>query len=161
MIRPPRLILFLAASVCLGQSTFANSDWQIIKLGNREFLSAENIGTFYGLFSVADPIAKTAHLVNGTNEVEMKLGSREIMINGARNWLSFPVVEKDGQLLISRVDLAKTLEPQLRPQMIPNLGKVQTVVIDPGHGGYDRGAICNSGYEKNFALDVARQLRPI
>ena len=83
------------------------------------------------------------------------------MINGVRNWLSFPVIEKDGKLLISRVDLAKTLEPQLRPHMIQNMGKVQTVVLDAGHGGYDKGACSSYGCEKDFTLDVARQFRPL
>ena len=83
------------------------------------------------------------------------------MINGVRNWLCFPVAEKDGQYLVSRVDLAKTLEPQLRPQMIPNLGQFKTVVLDPGHGGYDKGATSGYGCEKDFALDVARNIKPL
>src|SRR5207302_8893629 len=53
------------------------------------------------------------------------------------------------------------LEPQLRPQRIPNLDRVQTVVLDPGHGGYDKGATSNYGCEKDFALDVARKVRPL
>jgi N-acetylmuramoyl-L-alanine amidase len=38
---------------------------------------------------------------------------------------------------------------------------VQTIVLDPGHGGFDKGAISSYGYEKDYALDVARQLRPL
>jgi N-acetylmuramoyl-L-alanine amidase len=162
MIRPTQLALFTAfAFVCVSQATWAASDWQIIKVGNRDFLSVDNIAKFYGLSSIADPIVKKIRLDNGRNELEVRLDSREVLINGARNWLSFPVAEKDGKLLISRVDLAKTIEPQLRPQMISNMGKVQTVVLDPGHGGYDKGAISSYGCEKDFALDVARQLRPL
>jgi N-acetylmuramoyl-L-alanine amidase len=41
------------------------------------------------------------------------------------------------------------------------MGKVQTVVLDPGHGGYDKGQVSRYGSEKDFALDVARKLRPI
>ena len=113
------------------------------------------------MLTIADPVLKKVRLGNPRNELEARLDSREVMINGARNWLSFPVTEKDGKLLISRVDLAKTLEPQLRPQMIQNMGKVQTVVLDAGHGGYDKGACSNYGCEKDFTLDVARQLRPL
>ncbi|HXA08819.1 MAG TPA: N-acetylmuramoyl-L-alanine amidase, partial [Chthoniobacterales bacterium] len=78
-----------------------------------------------------------------------------------RNWLCFPVTEKDGHYLVSRVDLAKTLEPELRPQMISNLGQFKTVVLDPGHGGYDKGAMSPYGCEKDFALDVARNIKPL
>ncbi len=161
---PPVRHAFLFALLFIGISALAQagSDWQVIKVGNRDYLSTDNIAKFYGLSSsVIDPVAKKIRLENGRNELELRLASREAMINGVRNWLSFPVTEKDGQLLVSRVDLAKTLEPQLRPQMIANLGKVRTVVLDPGHGGYDKGAISSYGCEKDFALDVARQLRPM
>jgi N-acetylmuramoyl-L-alanine amidase len=107
------------------------------------------------------PSDKHIRLDNGKVSLDVQLDSREIIINGARNWLCFPVAEKDGQYLISRVDLSKTLEPQLRPQMIPNLGHFKTVVLDPGHGGYDNGAVSPYGYEKNFALDVALELKPL
>jgi N-acetylmuramoyl-L-alanine amidase len=82
-------------------------------------------------------------------------------VNGIRNWLCFPVIAHDNKFLVSRIDLAKTIEPQLRPHMIQRSGKIQTVVLDPGHGGFDKGAASTFGSEKNFALDVARQLRPM
>ncbi len=152
------LILFFAAGRPI---LHAATDWNVIKVGHRDYLTVDNVAKFYGFFSSADPAAHRIHLANGRNDLSVLLDSREIMIDGVRNWLSFPVIEKNGEYLISRVDLAKTLEPQLRPQMIPDLGKVTTVVLDPGHGGYDKGATCRYGYEKNFALDVAKQLRPL
>lgn len=33
------------------------------------------------------------------------------------------------------------------------------VVIDPGHGGHDGGAVANEHIEKNLALEIAKQLR--
>jgi N-acetylmuramoyl-L-alanine amidase len=36
---------------------------------------------------------------------------------------------------------------------------VTTVVLDPGHGGHDRGASSRFGFEKDFALDVALRAR--
>jgi N-acetylmuramoyl-L-alanine amidase len=95
------------------------------------------------------------------NPLEFVSGSREMMINGARSWLCFPVIEQNGRLLVSRTDVAKTIEPLVRPHRVPNVGKVQTVVVDPGHGGYDKGQVSRYGYEKDFALDVARKLRPL
>jgi N-acetylmuramoyl-L-alanine amidase len=161
-MRFPGLALFFTFALT-AHSAFAKSaaDWQVIKVGNREYLSVDNIAKFYKFSTVSDSLLKKVRLGNDRNELEARLYSREIMVNGVRNWLSFPVIEKDGKLLISRVDLAKTLEPQLRPHMIPNLGKVQTIVLDPGHGGYDKGACSKYGCEKDFALDVARQLRPL
>ena len=135
--------------------------WQIVKIGSHDYLTADNIAAFYGLPAGVAPVDKTIHLENEKGSLEFTLGSRDLRINGVRNWLSFPVLEKDGKFLISRLDLAETIEPQMRPQMIGNIGKVQTIVLDPGHGGYDKGAISRYGCEKDYTLDVARQLRPM
>lgn len=135
--------------------------WHIVKIGTHDYLTARNIAEFYGLPAGVEPVNKTIHLENETSSLEFTLGSRDVRINGARNWLSFPVLEKDGQFLISRLDLAETIEPQMRPQMIRNIAKVRTVVLDPGHGGYDKGACSRFGCEKDYTLDVARQLRPL
>ncbi|MBA3544485.1 MAG: N-acetylmuramoyl-L-alanine amidase [Chthoniobacterales bacterium] len=151
------LILLLA----FAGSAPAAPDWKIVKISGREYLTADNIAAFYGLPTGAKPIENRLRIDNGNSSLEFQLGSREVMINGVRNWLCFPVTEKDGEYLVSRVDLAKTLEPQLRPQMIPNLGQFKTVVVDAGHGGSDKGAISSYGYEKDFALDVARNIKPL
>ncbi len=135
--------------------------WQVVKIGSHDYLTADNIADFYGLPAGVAPVGKTIHLENEKGILEFTLGSRDIRINGARNWLSFPVIEQNGKFLISRLDLAETIEPQMRPQMISNIGKVQTIVLDPGHGGYDKGAISRFGCEKDYTLDVARQLRPL
>ncbi|MDQ6913362.1 MAG: N-acetylmuramoyl-L-alanine amidase, partial [Verrucomicrobiota bacterium] len=73
----------------------------------------------------------------------------------------FPILERGGKYLVSRIDLAKTIEPQFRPHMIKNLGRIKTVVIDPGHGGVEKGAGSSYGNEKDFTLDVALKLRPL
>jgi N-acetylmuramoyl-L-alanine amidase len=45
--------------------------------------------------------------------------------------------------------------------MIRNLGRIKTVVLDPGHGGVEKGAASSYGNEKDFTLDVALKLRPL
>jgi N-acetylmuramoyl-L-alanine amidase len=45
--------------------------------------------------------------------------------------------------------------------MIRNLAKIKTVVIDPGHGGVEKGAASSFGNEKDFTLDVGLKLRPL
>ncbi|MDQ6808243.1 MAG: N-acetylmuramoyl-L-alanine amidase, partial [Verrucomicrobiota bacterium] len=156
--RAAAVALALLALTCVAH---AASDWQVIKVGVRDYLSLDNIAKFYGLPTGVAPIGKTLRLYNGRIDLQVTLDSREAVVNGVRNWLSFPVIAKDGQFLMSRIDLAKTVEPQLRPQMIPNLAKIQTIVLDPGHGGHDKGALSTYGAEKDYTLDVARQLKPL
>ncbi len=136
-------------------------EWQLIKVGARDYLSADNIAKFYGLLGNVDSTGKTVVLNNGRNQLQLTLDSREAIVNGVRNWLCFPVIAQDDKFLVSRIDLAKTIEPQLRPQMLQPRGQVKTVVLDPGHGGHDKGARSRLGNEKEFTLDVARKLRPL
>jgi N-acetylmuramoyl-L-alanine amidase len=140
----------------------ASAEWQVIKIGRWDYLSVENVAKFYGFDQPATPVNKTIRLDNGTLNLEVTLDSRDAVVNGVRNWLCFPVIaHSDGRYLISRIDLAKTIEPQFRPHMVRNLPKLRTVVLDPGHGGVEKGAISAYGYEKDFALDVALQLKPM
>jgi N-acetylmuramoyl-L-alanine amidase len=156
-----KVFLAFLTLLALASGVPAASDWQIVKLSGREYLTVDNIAKFYGLPTGIAPVEKRIRIDNGTNSLEFQLDSREVMINGVRSWLCFPVTEKDGHYLVSRVDLSKSLDPQLRPQRIPNLGQFKTVVLDPGHGGYDKGATSGYGCEKDFALDVARDIRPL
>src|SRR5205809_2880303 len=155
------LALALFSSFTISSLVFAAEDWQIIKVNGHDYLTVENIGKFYGLPADVVPSGEKTQLEPVKNPLEFVRGSREAIINGARSWLCFPLVEQDGKILVSRTDVAKTIEPLVRPHRVLNVGKVQTVVLDPGHGGYDKGQVSRYGAEKDFALDVARKLRPI
>ncbi|EDY21177.1 cell wall hydrolase/autolysin [Chthoniobacter flavus Ellin428] len=109
----------------------------------------------------ATPLSKTITLDSGKSQLEVTVGLREASINGVKHWLAFPVAFHDGQVLVSRLDLSKIIEPNLRPELIPGMTPVTTVVLDPGHGGHDNGAVSKYGYEKNFALDVALRARKL
>ncbi len=103
--------------------------------------------------------SKAIRLDSGKMQLEVTVGLRECEINGVKHWLAFPVAFHDGQVLVSRLDLSKIIEPSLRPELIPGMLPVTTVVLDPGHGGHDRGATSRFGFEKDFALDVALRAR--
>src|ERR1700758_4100855 len=155
-------LVSVCASLAIAPTlAFAGSDWQIIKVSGHDYLSVDNISRFYGLPAGIAAWGEKIQFETVKNPLEFVSGSREAMINGARSWLCFPLLEQDGKFLVSRTDVAKTIEPLVRPHRVPNVGKVQTVVLDPGHGGYDKGQVSRYGCEKDFALDVARKLRPI
>src|SRR5215468_3524819 len=156
------ILAFGFASLAIPVSiAIAAVDWQVIKINGHDYLSVDNISKFYGL--PADVVLSGERIQTDTADhpLEFVSGSREAMINGARSWLCFPVIEQGGKFLVSRTDVAKTIEPLVRPHRVPNVGNVQTVVLDPGHGGYDKGQVSRYGCEKDFALDVARKLRPV
>lgn len=109
----------------------------------------------------ATPLSKTIALDSGKMQLEVTVGLREVNINGVKHWLAFPVALHDGKVLVSRLDLSKIIEPSLRPELIEGMTPVTTVVLDPGHGGHDRGAASKFGFEKDFALDVALRARKL
>jgi N-acetylmuramoyl-L-alanine amidase len=155
-------VALLTGGIALAQTTtFAGDDWHIIKVSGHDYLTVENISRFYGLPAGVVAQGEKMRFETVKNPLEFVSGSREAMINGARSWLCFPLIEQDGKYLVTRTDVAKTIEPLVRPQRVSNVGNVQTVVLDPGHGGYDKGQVSRYGNEKDFALDVARKLRPL
>src|SRR6266536_1849056 len=152
---------FVFACLALTSSiAIAAAEWQVIKINGHDYLSVDNISKFYELPAEVVPSGAKIQKETADRPLEFVSGSREAIIKGARSWLCFPVIEQDGKSLVSRTDVAKTIEPLVRPHRVPNVGKVQTVVVDPGHGGHDKGQVSKYGYEKDFALDVARKLRP-
>ena len=153
--RPRIAVLLALAFLCAAEPSRAAAEWKVIKIGRWDYLSVDNIAQFYGFPGKVEPIEKTIRLDNGRNQLEVMLDSREAIVNGVRNWLCFPVIEKDGKFLVSRIDLAKLIDPVLRPNFIQNAGDFRTVILDPGHGGKDPGATNPFGTESNYNVKVA------
>ena len=155
-------LAFVCGSFALSRTiALAGSEWEVIKIRGHDYLTVENVSKFYGLPAGVVTKGEKMRFETVKNPLEFVSGSREAMINGARSWLCFPLIEQDGKYLVSRTDVAKTIEPLVRPHRVSNVGNIQTVVLDPGHGGYDKGQVSRYGNEKDFALDVARKLRPL
>src|SRR5438093_3911936 len=155
-------VALLTTGIALAQpKTFAAGDWQIIRVSGQDYLSVENISRFYGLPAGVVGAGEKIRFETIKNPLEFVSGSRETMINGTSSWLCFPLIEQGGKYLVSRTDVAKTIEPLVRPHRVANVGKVETIILDPGHGGYDKGQVSRYGYEKDFVLDAARKLRPL
>ena len=153
-------VMLLIAGIALVQTTFAGDEWQIIKVSGHDYLSVDNVSQFYGLPAGVVAAGDKIQFETVKHPLEFVSNSREAMINGARSWLCFPLMEQNGKYLVSRTDVAKTIEPLVRPHRVA-VGKVETVVLDPGHGGHDKGQVSRYGAEKDFALDTARKLRPL
>ncbi len=143
----------------LGAAEAGASSWKIRKLGGRDYLPVTQVAAFYKL-QVRPRGDRAVSLVSAERSMDFRAGSREARIDGVKHWLSFPVIYFGGRFYVSRMDLSKTLDPLMRPERIPNLKPVRTVVLDPGHGGHDRGAVNRYGAEKNYNLDICRRMRP-
>ncbi|MBU3664577.1 MAG: N-acetylmuramoyl-L-alanine amidase [Chthoniobacterales bacterium] len=151
------VLAFAAVASPVGAADGAAS-WKIMRLGGRDYLPVSQIAAFYRMQAVPRGDRGVA-LSSAERSMSFEKGSREARIDGVKHWLSFPALYFAGQFYVSRMDMAKTIDPMMRPQKIPGLKPVHTVVLDPGHGAHDRGAVNRWNAEKNYNLDISRRIR--
>ena len=169
VILPVLAILLLVGAV---HSAHAG-DWEVVRHNGLDYVTVQSLARFYDFPEAippvsqmpatdpAEPLSKKLLLDNGKHQIQFTLNDRLAVIDGVNQWLGFPVTADGDKLIISRLDLTKTIEPSLRPELITGLNPVDTVVLDPGHGGHDKGAVCIFGSEKDFALDVCFRARKL
>ncbi len=135
------------------------TEWKVIHARDRDYVTFANLAEFYrfGEYSHAN---RTISLRSEQRGIRAQVGTSEIYINGVRFFTHFPLLERAEGQLVSAFDVGKMIEPVLRPSRIQeNAEPVETVVLDPGHGGTDQGTANKWGSEKNYALEVALTAR--
>lgn len=138
----------------------ACADWEVIVHEKRRHVTMESLADFYGL-KLRPPQGKQHILSTGDKTIRIEPGSREIFINNVKFILCFPVISKNGRILISAMDVTKIIEPVMRPGKIKDVKALRTIVLDAGHGGHDSGATSVHGKEKDFTLDVVLRARKL
>lgn len=132
----------LLAAFCLATTAHAQTaPMQSRRFGSRSYVAAADIARYYGTDSA---------------QLAVRSEQRSIRVNSVTHWLTAPVLSVRGQLWIATTDVRKTIAPVLRPRRSPT---VRTVVLDPGHGGTDRGTRGRSSREKDLTLDVAKRVQ--
>jgi len=99
------------------------------------------------------------YLSNGSVRLQFALDSREARVNNVQVWMLFPLIFRDNAVYASQLDLETTLQPLAFPVQDRPGVKVQTICLDPGHGGKDPGNQVGSHDEKQFTLLLALELR--
>ena len=93
------------------------------------------------------------------SKMVFKVDSRMASINGVVLWLSLPIAQKNNDVFISPIDIKTAVEPIILPPKASAFEKVNTICIDPGHGGKDPGNIEGYKYEKVYTLMLALELK--
>lgn len=138
----------------------APAAWNIVMRDNRRYVSLEDVATFYKMSQPVSEGQKFRLTGAGTSILGTENG-RDVLINGVKYVLCFPILTQGGRTLISAMDVVKIIEPILRPQKIKNAAAVRTVILDAGHGGHDSGARGPLGAEKDAALDVVLRAKKL
>jgi N-acetylmuramoyl-L-alanine amidase len=152
------LRLTLGAAVVSLAAVALAEDWNVVRPNNRPYVTFANVAQFYQ-FPEYTRVSRTVSLRSERRTIRAQAGTSEISINGVRFFTHFPLLNNNNEDLISVMDVSKIIEPVLRPSRIQKAQKIETVVLDPGHGGHDNGASSSWGSEKNFTLDTAMAAR--
>ncbi len=159
--RAPALVLVACfLSICFSVETLQaqTNGWNVIKIEGRDYVSVESVKRFYS-FTKLTRTGNNVVLENSKVEMRLKVGGNECLMNNVKFVLSNAVSASGNQVYISRMDLAKLIDPVLRPNFINNAGDFRTVIIDAGHGGKDPGATNPIGTEANYNLALSRRLK--
>lgn len=100
-------------------------------------------------------------LKNKYNAVEFETNGRRAYINGIMVWLHHPCRQQGREWTIREVDFKKGIDPILRSYAYLDKRSPRLVVLDPGHGGKDTGAIGGQKKirEKDVVLSVAMKVK--
>jgi N-acetylmuramoyl-L-alanine amidase len=150
------LLFPLAAPVALATP----AGWEVAKHEGRDYVSVDSLRRFYN-FTKASRDGNAIVLENPKVEMRIKVGGNECLMNGVKFVFTHKVTTIGDKAYISRMDLAKLIDPVLRPNFIKSAGDFRTVILDPGHGGKDPGATNPLGTEADYNLKLANRIRPL
>ncbi len=84
-------------------------------------------------------------------------GSRGMLFDDCMIWLNASAKRDGRQWTLSQADRTRVLEPLFQPETVLYRCEAARVVIDPGHGGTDPGAVAITGnvLEKDVVFDIS------
>lgn len=130
-----------------------------------ESMSLEELLQKTGVTMKWDSLRSAGRLSRDGNTVVFRPGDPWMVLNGRKLLVSGTVIERNGQLIFSE-EAVNTLLEIYRVETEPSGYKLTTILIDPGHGGRDTGALRHwtvDGVqiplaEKDVVLDISLHL---
>ena len=126
---------------------------------NGEYVSVAEMASFYRLGRDLSRDKDLAEFRSANGQLSLQAERRVVTLNGLAHWLSAPIITARDQLWISATDVLKCLDPVLGAERLRTPKVIRTIVLDPGHGGTDRGAQGRLGTEKTLTLDLAKRVQ--
>ncbi|MDF1824779.1 MAG: N-acetylmuramoyl-L-alanine amidase [Verrucomicrobiales bacterium] len=140
----------------------AEAEWRTKQINDQSFVP---LADFAAAFAMTKGNRRKGErelaFAGESHRLVVKTGTREVIVDGIRHWLSYPVTVSGGTPFVSVADINATLGPAMSPASVKEIKAVKTVVFDPGHGGHDRGGRSPYGDEKDYSLDVVNRARSL
>lgn len=135
-------------------------------LNGVSYFSLAGLCNIKGLDLQYDTYTRTAVLAKGAQRIKLRVGDPLILVNGSPMHLAYPPDLYQGALVVPsqfRVQVLDNLFKEEQPAgRRASLVRIRKVIIDPGHGGNDPGAIGRTGLrEDEVNLDIAKRLRKL
>jgi N-acetylmuramoyl-L-alanine amidase len=101
-------------------------------------------------------------LADGRHRLQLEPDRRQARFDRQLVWLHEPVRKVGRHWTMAEVDMRTVVEPLFHPEGPWRSRPAEVVVLDPGHGGEDRGAEGPAPtVEKVLTLDVCRRIRDV
>ncbi len=154
------LLMLSLLVLSLGEGAYAAGKWDIYRVDGVDYVTLADLCKFYKL---KPKKGREGFLGYGDSEkvISIKPTRQDFYVNNYRYILSYPVRDAGEHKLISTIDVKKLVEPVLRPHKTANKKAISTVVVDPGHGGHDAGAVSPYAREKDCNLAVGLKLKKL
>ncbi|MCJ8328545.1 MAG: N-acetylmuramoyl-L-alanine amidase [Lentisphaeria bacterium] len=149
------LCLFISTSC---SSLFANYEIRSKVISGVRYVYLIDVKEYYGMKSKVN--GKVVSLYSADHSLTLTKDSRYAKVDGKVLDLGYVMLLRNNDYFIAEKDLRLSIDPVYRDWGLARRA-VNTIVIDPGHGGKDPGSHGLKVYEKDMNLEIALQLKEL
>lgn len=124
----------------------------------KKYVYLKDVAKYYGMTLIKE--RDHCELRSNFSRIIFTFQRRAAKFNGVKINLLFAPFVRKGEPMLSELDFLSCLTPILQKRALKHY-KVKKIMIDPGHGGKDTGAIGKRYREKNIVLQISRKLRDL
>jgi N-acetylmuramoyl-L-alanine amidase len=147
--------------LCLAAALFSLSGCVTVRTRPEQAASLQTVCEQNGVNWYWDSVSQAVTMSRGALSARGMVGSEIVVIDQQKIFLSEPLKRQRGKIQVPADFYRKVILNLLGSEGTVSLRPCR-IILDPGHGGKDPGAIGSAGtYEKDIVLDIAKRLKTI